>query len=103
VSLPRHVKVTEHFVQVACERGLDEEHAAELWRWIVSGDAFSMTEALRPGERGAMALAGTGNELRWVVFMRDVIDPQVAVLLTLMDDPLSLQRRRDTRLVRRPS
>lgn len=95
-----HVKVTNHFIDVAKNRGWDDVQAAELWRLIATNKLMELAAPLRHGERGAVAVAGVGR-VGAVVFMRDERDPNVLVLMTYLSQPelAVLSRRRDTRLM----
>jgi len=95
----RHVKITEHFLQSAQQR-LEEQDIARLWRVLSDGRLFKLAEKLRPGEKGAVGI-GSG----YVIFCEDSEDAGLLALLTLLGrgSSDSIQRRRDTRLMRLPS
>lgn len=92
---PRHIKLTEHFLERAREIN---GHDRDALNWLLyDGALLDTAQDLRYGERAAVAL-GRGA----VVFCIDEEDHHVVALLTYLPEEKvkALARRRDTRLVR---
>ena len=92
-----HVKVTEHFLDSLRARPMGLEASQDLWALISGRDLHRITCQLRPGQRGALAVAGDGH-FHLVIFCRDEVDPAVCALLTVLseDEAQVVARRRDT-------